>query len=102
MDIKLNEEQIEISRQARRFCEKETPMEDYVRIMFEDERGFTEEVWNKTVEMGWLGMCIPEDFDGLGMELMDLCVVQEELGRAVVPGPFFSTVMLFGETLIAA
>jgi len=102
MDIKLNEEQVEISRQARRFCENETPMEAYVRVMFEDERGFTDEVWGKMTEMGWLSMCIPEDFDGLGMELIDLCVVQEELGRAVVPGPFFSTVMLFGEALIAA
>jgi len=94
MDIKLNEEQVEISRQARRFCENETPMEAYVRVMFEDERGFTDEVWGKMTEMGWLSMCIPEDFDGLGMELIDLCLVQEELGRAVVPGPFFSTVML--------
>jgi alkylation response protein AidB-like acyl-CoA dehydrogenase len=102
MDIKLNEQQIEISRQARRFCENETPIEAHVRAMFEDERGFTDEVWGKMAEMGWLGMCIPEDFDGLGMELTDLCVVQEEFGRSVVPGPFFSTVMLFGEALIAA
>jgi alkylation response protein AidB-like acyl-CoA dehydrogenase len=101
MDIKLNQDQIEISRQARRFIENECPM-DYVRRMFEDERGFTDEVWTKMVEMGWTAMLIPEAYGGLGMELTDLCVVMEEMGRYVTPGPLFSTVLLAGETIRAA
>jgi len=101
MDIKLSEDQIEISRQARRFCENESPMDD-VRTMFDDERGFTDEVWGKMVEMGWPAMRIPEEYDGFGLELMDLAFVLEEMGRALVPGPFFSTVLLGTETLIEA
>jgi alkylation response protein AidB-like acyl-CoA dehydrogenase len=98
MDIKLNEDQIEIARQARRFCENESPM-DYVRDMFEDERGFKDDIWAKMVEMGWTAMCIPEAYGGLDMELLDLAVVLEEMGRAVIPGPFFSTVLLAAEAI---
>ena len=98
MDIKLNEDQVEIARQARRFCENEAPME-YVRAMFEDERGFTDEIWGKAVEMGWSAMLIPEDCGGLNLELLDLSVVLEEMGRAVFPGPFFSTVLLAAEII---
>jgi alkylation response protein AidB-like acyl-CoA dehydrogenase len=101
MDITLNEDQVEIARQARRFCENEAPM-DYVRAMFEDERGFTEEIWKKVVEMGWTAMLIPEDYDGLNMEVLDLAIVLEEMGRSVFPGPFFSTVMLAAEAIKAA
>ncbi|MBW1815844.1 MAG: acyl-CoA/acyl-ACP dehydrogenase [Deltaproteobacteria bacterium] len=101
MDIKLNEDQIEIARQARRFCENESPM-DYVRAMFEDDRGFTDEFWAKQAELGWMAMCVPEAYGGLDMTLMDLAVVLEEMGRAMVPGPFFSTVLLAAEAIAAA
>jgi alkylation response protein AidB-like acyl-CoA dehydrogenase len=99
MDIRLNQDQIEIARQARRFCENETPME-YVRAMIEDERGFTEGVWSKMTEMGWTALRIPEVYGGLDMELMDLAVILEEMGRGVVPGPFFSTVLLAAEAIL--
>lgn len=98
MDIKLNDDQLEIARQARRFCENETPPE-FVFEMFEDEQGLTDEVWNKMVEMGWTAMRIPEEYDGLGMDFMDLAVVLMEMGRAVAPGPFFSTVVLAAEII---
>jgi len=99
MDIKFSEDQVEILRQARRFCENEMPM-TYVRTMFEDERGFTDEVWSKMVEIGWTAMLLPEAYGGLGMELLDMSIVLEELGRAVSPGPLFSTVLL-GASAIA-
>jgi len=101
MDIKLNEDQVEITRQARRFFENESPM-DFVRAMFEDDRGFTDEFWSKMVEMGWPAMRIPEVYNGLEMGLLDLAVVLEEMGRALVPGPFFSTVLLAADTIKAA
>ena len=101
MDIRLNEDQIEIARQARRFCENESPME-YVRAMFEDERGFTDDVWRKIVDMGWTALRIPEAYGGLDMDLMDLAVILEEMGRAMVPGPFFSNVLLAAEAIMEA
>ena len=93
MDIKLSEDQFEIARHARRFCENESSIE-YVRAMFEDERGFTDDVWAKMAEMGWMGMRIPESYGGLELGLLDLAVVLEEMGRGVTPGPFFSTVLI--------
>ncbi|MBU0735118.1 MAG: acyl-CoA dehydrogenase family protein, partial [Proteobacteria bacterium] len=73
MKIKLNDDQVEIARQARRFIDNECPME-YVREMFEDPRGFTDDSWRKMVEMGWTAMLLPEVYGGLDMDLMDLCV----------------------------
>jgi len=101
MDIKLSEDQLEIARHARRFCENESSIE-YVRTMFEDERGFTDDVWAKMAEMGWMGMRIPESYDGLELGLLDLAVVLEEMGRGLTPGPFFSTVLLAAEAIMEA
>jgi len=101
MDVTLNQDQVEIARQARKFTENESPME-FVREMFEDERGFTDELWNKMAEMGWTAMRIPEAYGGLGMDLFDLTLVLMEMGRTVLPGPFFSTVLLAADTSVDA
>jgi alkylation response protein AidB-like acyl-CoA dehydrogenase len=52
--------------------------------------------------MGWTGTAIPEEFGGLGLGYLELCVVAEELGRALAPVPFSSTVYLFAEAVLAA
>jgi alkylation response protein AidB-like acyl-CoA dehydrogenase len=101
MDISLNEDQIEMARQARRFLENECPMA-FVRSMFDDPRGFTDAFWTKMAEMGWMAMPLPEEFGGLGLGLLDLSVVLMEMGRSAVPGPFFSTVLLAGESVLQA
>jgi len=101
MDISFNQDQVEIANQARRFLENECPMA-FVREMYDDERGFTDQLWAKMVEMGWMGLRIPEEYDGVGLGLMDLCIVSEEMGRVVLPGPYFSTVMLAAESLMEA
>jgi alkylation response protein AidB-like acyl-CoA dehydrogenase len=98
MDIQLSDEQGEMARQARKFLEKECPP-SLVRAMMDDPRGFTEVLWEKIANMGWLGMHLPEPYGGLGLGLMDLAVVLEEMGRAVLPGPFFSTVILAAEII---
>lgn len=101
MDINLDEVQKDIAKEARRFLQNECPM-DYGREMFENERGFTEDIWAKMAKMNWMGTRIPEPYGGMGLEQMDLNVLLEEMGRAVLPGPFFSTVQLAGEAIIAA
>jgi alkylation response protein AidB-like acyl-CoA dehydrogenase len=93
MDIRLSEEQIEIARQARKFLEKQCPTH-YVRAMCENDVGFTDDVWNGMTQMGWTAMRVPEAYGGLGLDLVDVAVLMEEMGRAVMPGPFFSTVLL--------
>ncbi len=101
MDVSLSKVQLDIAKEARRFLDKECPT-DYVRDMYEDERGFTDEIWAKMIEMDWMRVHIPETYGGIGMDQMDLIMVLEEMGRAVLPGPFFSTVLLAAETIMEA
>jgi alkylation response protein AidB-like acyl-CoA dehydrogenase len=92
MDLGLSEEQEMLKNFARDFLEKECP-EQYVRQMEEDDRGYSPEVWRKMAEQGWQGLIIPEDYGGAGLGFLDLIVLLEEFGRALVPGPFISTVI---------
>lgn len=101
MDVRLEDVQINIAQEARRFMKQECPAE-YVRRMYEDERGFTKEVWGKLVELGWTAMRIPEQYEGMGMGQIELSMVLEEMGRAAFPGPYFSTVVLAAEALMEA
>jgi alkylation response protein AidB-like acyl-CoA dehydrogenase len=101
MNITLTKEQKDIAREARRFLTKECPF-DFVQEAYESEKDLTDDIWNKMREMDWMAMRIPEAHGGLGMEQTDLNIVLEEMGRVVVPGPFFSTVMLVAEAIIEA
>jgi alkylation response protein AidB-like acyl-CoA dehydrogenase len=64
--------------------------------MVEDEKGNPPELWHKMAELGWLGLIFPEKYGGMGGNLLDLVAIQEEMGRACVPGAFYSTVLLGG------
>ena len=101
MDITLSKTQKNIAQEARRFLKKECPSE-YVQEMFKDSRGMTDDLWRKMAEMDWMALRIPETYGGMGMKQIDMSLLLEEMGRAVVPGPFFSTVILAGETILAA
>ena len=93
MDLGLDEQQEMLKNFARDFLEKECP-ETLVREMEEDEQGYSPDLWKKMAEQGWMGLIIPEDQGGAGMTLCELVVLLEEFGRALVPGPFISTVVL--------
>jgi len=95
MDFGFSEEQEMLRKSARDFLAKESPMA-YVRQMMEDDRGFRDEQWRKMAELGWMGLILPEEHGGAGLDFVDMIVVLEEMGRAVLPGPFFSTVILGG------
>jgi alkylation response protein AidB-like acyl-CoA dehydrogenase len=95
MDLGLNEAQQMLKNSAREFLEAECP-ETYVRAMEEDERGFTPEMWQQLAEQGWLGLTFPEQYGGAGMSFVELTVLLEEMGRALLPGPYFSTVVMAG------
>src|SRR5207302_1536707 len=71
----------------------EAPM-SFVRGMVDDERGFTDELWGTMAGLGWLGLLVPEARGGLGLGMLELTVVQEEMGRAVFPGPYLSSAVL--------
>jgi alkylation response protein AidB-like acyl-CoA dehydrogenase len=93
MDLGLDEQQELLRNFARDFLEKECP-EQLVREMEEDEKGYSPELWQKMAQQGWMGLIIPEQYDGTGMNICELVVLLEEFGRALVPGPFIPTVVL--------
>ena len=101
MDLGFSEEQEMLRKTARDFLETECPT-SLVKEMAEDEQGYTSELWSKMAELGWMGLALPEEYDGMGMSFLDLAVLLEEMGRACLPGPFFSTVVLGGLTILEA
>jgi alkylation response protein AidB-like acyl-CoA dehydrogenase len=64
--------------------------------MAEDEKGNPAELWQKMAQLGWLGLMYPEKYGGSGGNMIDLIALEEEMGRACLPGAFFSTVLLGG------
>lgn len=86
MDLGLNETQDILRRIAREFLEAESP-NALVRQMELDERGYPPELYRKIAEQGWASMILPEEFGGDGASFLDLCVLNEELGRAIAPVP---------------
>jgi alkylation response protein AidB-like acyl-CoA dehydrogenase len=62
----------------------------------EDERGFSDAQWKKMAELGWTGLIVPEEYGGAGLNMVDMVVVLEEMGKVVFPGPFFASSILGG------
>jgi len=102
MDFTYTEEQKMIKEAARGFLEKACPNVEWYLDMDQDEKGFTPELWKGMAELGWMGIMIPEEYGGIGGSFLDLVVLLEEMGYAAVPGPFFSTVVLGGLTVLEA
>jgi alkylation response protein AidB-like acyl-CoA dehydrogenase len=101
MNFGFNEEQELLRNTARKFFENECPS-DTVRRLMETPEGINPELWKKLAEQGWLGLIYPEQYDGMALGLVDLVVLMEEMGRAVAPGPYFSTVLLGGLAVLEA
>jgi len=97
----LNDEQKMLSKTAHEFIRERAPAAR-IRSLRDsrDEVGFSRELWNEMAELGWLGLQIPEDYDGLGLGFFDLCVVLEQSGRELMPEPFVSTLLLGTQTLL--
>jgi alkylation response protein AidB-like acyl-CoA dehydrogenase len=91
MDLGLNQLQQMLKASARGVLERECPT-TLVRDMERDEQGYPDSLWSLIVEQGWLGLVVPESQGGEGGDFTDLCVLLEEMGRFLLPGPFRSTV----------
>ena len=99
MDLGLSEVQQMLKSSAQELLSQECPL-TLVRDMEEDSRGYTDEMWRQIVGVGWTGLAFPEQYGGTGGNFLDLAVLLEEMGRALVPSPFFSTVVLGGLTVL--
>ena len=101
MDLGLNETQQMLRTSAREFLEAECPT-SYVRDMERDERGYTPQFWDKLAGLGWLGLVFPERYGGSELGFVELAILLEEMGRVLLPGPYFSTVLMAGMTIAEA
>lgn len=95
MDLSLSEEQEMLRKASRDFLSDKCP-KTLVKEMEEDEKGYSPQLWREMAELGWMGLVFPEKYGGSEMKFLDLSILLEEMGRACLPGPFFSTVVLGG------
>ncbi len=93
MEFKFTEEQDQLRDAARDFLARSASVA-HSRSMIDDPRGFTEESWGSIVELGWPGLLVPEHFGGLGLGMVDLVPVPEEMGRVPFAGPYLSSAVV--------
>ncbi|MGB3625519.1 MAG: acyl-CoA dehydrogenase family protein [Henriciella sp.] len=99
MNFDFSEDQKFLASEARKFLDAQCTTAHVREVLDDEAKTHHEGVWNKVVEMGWLGTAIPEEYGGLGLGMLELCVIAEEMGRALAPVPFASTVYFFAEGL---
>ena len=89
----FTEEQEALRAEARRYLEERFPAERVAELA-DSEAGWDPASWGELAELGWLGVSVAEDEGGAGLGFLEEAVLLEELGRALYPGPYFSTVAL--------
>ena len=92
MDVLLNEEEQMVKNLAREFLEGECPP-SLAREMEKDDLGYPPGLWQQIAQLGWFAMSLPEQYGGQGLGLTYLGLVLEEVGRAIAPVPFHSTMV---------
>lgn len=92
MDFELTESQKMLKSAARDFFEQECPKR-VVREIQESDLGYSPELWHKMVDLGWVGMIFPEEYGGSEASLLDLTLLYEEMGRALLPSPYLSSII---------
>jgi alkylation response protein AidB-like acyl-CoA dehydrogenase len=100
MQFGLNENQELLRDSARSFFAGECPMSEVRRLM-ETETAYDAGLWRKLADQGYTGIIFSEEYGGVGLGTVELILLMEEAGRALLPGPFFSTVVLSGAVIDA-
>jgi alkylation response protein AidB-like acyl-CoA dehydrogenase len=93
LNFEYTEQQMMLRTMARDFLAAECP-KSRTRELERDLKGYSPDTWAHMAELGWIGLVLPEQYGGSGADFMDLVVLMEEMGRNILPGPFFSTVAL--------
>ena len=101
MNFEFSDDQKQLRDQARRYLAEHSPPKA-VRAVLEGNAPYDKALWKGLAEMGFLGVAIPEEFGGAGAGHLELCVIAEEMGRALAPVPFSSTIYLAAEAIMLA
>jgi alkylation response protein AidB-like acyl-CoA dehydrogenase len=102
LNFDFSDDQKALKDQARRFLADKARSKATRAVLNDAAISFDKDLWKGVAELGWLGAAIPEEHGGLGLGRLELCVLAEEIGRAVAPIPFSSTVYFFAEALMLA
>ena len=100
MDFALSDEQLELQRSVREFLQSRYPTERVIEIA--TGPGWNREWWSEVAGLGWTAISVPEDRGGLGLSFLEEALVLEQMGWALFPGPYLSTVVLALPALSAA
>jgi len=92
MNVLLDEHEREVKQAAEHFLRTECTS-DLVRTVERDYRGYSPELWQKIADLGWLGLCLPEDNGGQGQPITFLGLLLEEVGRRIAPLPLHATIV---------
>lgn len=101
MNFEFSDEQNLLREQASGFLSDHCPP-SAVRNILDGDEPYDAQLWKKVIDMGWTATVIPEEYEGLGLSYLELSVIAEELGRALAPLPFSSSVYLATEALLIA
>jgi len=102
LNFDFSDDQKSLKDQARKFLSEKAGTKATRGVLDDAAKSHDRDLWRAVAEMGWLGAAIPEEHGGLGLGRLELCVLAEEVGRAVAPIPFSSTVYFFAEALMLA
>ncbi len=105
MNFEFSDDQKMIQDQARGFLAEHSPLSRVREVLERESLGdnsYDRDVWKGLLELGWAGVAIPEEYGGLGMGYLELCVIAEELGRSLAAVPFSSSVYLAAEAILLA
>src|SRR6478672_6244796 len=101
MNFDFSDEQKQLRDEARKFLAEKCPPKA-VRVVLDGKEPYDRELWKGLADMGFLGVALTKAYNGAGAGHLELCVIAEEMGRALAPVPFSSTVYLAAEALLLA
>ena len=99
MNFDFSDDQKLLKEQARKFLTDKCSRKLVRSVLDNNNNQYSKELWHEVVNMGWTATAIPEEYGGLGLGMLELCVIAEELGRSLAPIPFSSSIYIFAEFL---
>jgi alkylation response protein AidB-like acyl-CoA dehydrogenase len=102
VNFDFSDDQKQLKDQARKVLADKSSTKAVRAVLETEAVSFDKGLWDAVAELGWLGVSIPEAYGGLGLGKLELCVLAEEMGRALAPIPFGSTLFYFTEALLLA
>jgi alkylation response protein AidB-like acyl-CoA dehydrogenase len=97
MNFDFSDDQKLLRDQARKFLTDKCDRTVVRSVLEDNHKNHSDDLWKEISSMGWTGTAIPEEYGGLGLGMLELCVIAEELGRSLAPTPFSSSIYLFAE-----